>query len=66
MIALALWHRLAQMLDRIAQGDELLATGQHDGIVEPLAPAVGLTHAAALGGHMEPVAPWPLLARTEN
>ena len=47
MIALAFRHRLAQVLDVVAQGGEFLAIGQHDGVVEPLAPAVALSHVAA-------------------
>ena len=38
---------LALVLDRVAQGRELLATRQHDGFVELLALAVGFRRAVA-------------------
>jgi len=47
MIALAFWHRLGEVMDGVTQGDEPFAVGLHDGIVEPLAPAIGFSHAAA-------------------
>ena len=44
MIAFALRHRRGKMMDRIAQGDELLSVRQDDGIIELLAPAVLTRH----------------------
>src|SRR5215207_7910677 len=60
MVLFGLWDGLSQIADRIAQGDELLAVRQHDGIVEAAQPALCLRHVAVdAGGSISSPSPSP-------